>query len=145
MRVLDGDQFLVRLFLGESDQFPATFSAGCAFATSYCATTLGQTPELNFNLTSGFTALPTPQNASTFVGTFYYQPQNFQPGRVHQYNVNVERTLPGDVLLTAGYAGAIGGHILTIGNDLNTNSPSGCGTISGYTLGCEAGGAGGKW
>jgi hypothetical protein len=127
--------------LGESDQFPATFSAGCAFATSYCATTLGQTPELNFNLSSGFTPLPTPQDAGTFVGTFVYQPTNFQPGRVHQYNVNVERQLPGNVLLTAGYAGAVGGHILVIGNDLNTDSPSACGTVSNYTLGCLSGGA----
>jgi hypothetical protein len=127
--------------LGESDQFPATFSSGCAFATSYCATTLGQSPELNFNLSSGFTALPTPQNVASFVGTYYYQPTNFQPGRVHQYNVNVERQLPGNVLLTAGYAGAVGGHLLVIGNDLNTDSPSGCGTISGYTLGCLPGGA----
>ncbi|HLI76912.1 MAG TPA: hypothetical protein VKV02_08195, partial [Acidobacteriaceae bacterium] len=127
--------------LGESDQFPATFSAGCAFATSYCATALGQTPELNFNLTSGFTALPTPQNASNFVGTFYYQPPNFQPGRVHQYNVNAERQIPGNVVLTAGYAGAVGGHILVSGNNLNTNSPSACGTVSGYSLGCLPGGA----
>jgi hypothetical protein len=127
--------------LGESDQFPATFSAGCAFASSYCATTLGQTPELNFNLSSGFTSLPAPQNAGSFVGTFYYQPTNFQPGRVHQYNANVERQLPANILLTAGYAGSTGGHLLVIGNDLNTNSPAGCGTISGYTLGCLPGGA----
>src|SRR6202012_2495646 len=66
--------------LGESDQFPATFSAGCAFATSYCATTLGQTPELNFTMSTGFTPLPTPQNAATYVGTFSYIPTNFQPG-----------------------------------------------------------------
>ena len=127
--------------LGESDQFPATFSAGCAFATSYCATTLNQTPELNFNLSSGFTALPTPQNVSSFVGTFYYQPTNFQPGRVHQYNVNVERQLPGNVLVTAGYAGSVGGHLLVTGNDLNTNSPTNCGVKPGYTLGCLPGGA----
>jgi hypothetical protein len=127
--------------LGESDQFPATFLAGCAFATSYCATTLNQTPELNFNLSSGFTALPTAQNAANFVGTFYYEPPNFQPGRVHQFNANVERQLPGNVLLTAGYAGSVGGHLLVIGNNLNTDSPSGCGSISGYTLGCLSGGA----
>jgi hypothetical protein len=127
--------------LGESDQFPATFSAGCAYATSYCAATLGQTPELNFNLSTGFTALPTPQTAATYTGTFNYEPPNFQPGRVHQYNVNVERQLPGNVLLTAGYAGSVGGHLLVSGNDLNTDSPSACGTVSGYTLGCLPGGA----
>jgi hypothetical protein len=127
--------------LGESDQFPTTFSAGCAFATSYCATQLGQTPELSFTTSTGFTPLPTPQNVSTFGGTYYYQPPNFQPGRVHQYNGDVERQLPGDILLTAGYAGAVGGHILVIGNNLNTSSPSACGNVPGYTLGCLPGGA----
>jgi hypothetical protein len=127
--------------LGESDQFPATFSAGCAFATSYCATTLGQTPELNFTTSTGFPLLPTPQTVPTYPGTFVYQPTNFQPGRVHQYNVNIERQLPGSIVLTAGYAGSTGGHILVIGNDLNTSSPSACGTVSGYTLGCLPSGA----
>jgi hypothetical protein len=127
--------------LGESDQFPATFSAGCAFATSYCATTLKQTPELNFTASTGFTALPAPQTVATYTGTFNYQPPNFQPGRVRQYNANVERQLPGNVLLTAGYAGSTGGHLLVIGNDLNTDSPSDCGSVSGYTLGCLPGGA----
>jgi hypothetical protein len=126
--------------LGESDQLPATFSTGSAFATSYCATVLDQTPELNFTLSTGFPALPTPQDASSFVGTFAYQPTNFQPGRVHQYNANVERELPGNILLTAGYAGSVGGHLTVIGNDLNVNSPSACGSGS-YTLGCLPGGA----
>ncbi len=133
--------------LGESDQFPATFSVGCAFPTSYCAQTLGESPELvnadgsNFTASNGFRLLPTPQTVANYQGTFNYQPPNFQPGRVRQYNANVERQLPGNILLTAGYAGSVGGHELVIGNDLNTDSPSGCGTISGYTLGCLPGGA----
>ncbi len=88
-----------------------------------------------------FPLLSTPQDVTSFTGTYAYQPTNFQPGRVHQYNANVERQLPGNVLLTAGYAGSVGGHLLVIGNALNVNSPSGCGTISGYTLGCLPGGA----
>jgi hypothetical protein len=126
--------------LGESDQFPTTYSAGCAFAYSYCASLPGQTVESVPTTSGGFTALPTPQNVASFGGTFYYEPTNFQPGRVHQYNANVERQLPGNVLLTAGYAGSTGGHLLVIGNDLNTDSPSNCGT-AGYTLGCLPGGA----
>ncbi|MGA2672781.1 MAG: carboxypeptidase-like regulatory domain-containing protein [Terracidiphilus sp.] len=126
--------------LGESDQFPATFSAGCAFSTSWCASLPGQTVESVPTASGGFLALPSPQNVASFVGTYYYQPTNFQPGRVHQYNANVERQLPGNVLLTAGYAGSVGGHLLVIGNDLNTNSPSACGT-AGYTIGCLPGGA----
>jgi len=122
--------------LGETDQFAG---AGCAFATSYCANN-GQTPSGTFYLSTGFAVPPTPPTVDNFEGSFYYQPRNFQPGRVHQYNVNVERELPGDVLLTAGYAGAVGGHLLVSGNDLNVNSPSGCVGSSSYTLGCLPGG-----
>jgi hypothetical protein len=123
--------------LGESDAFTG---AGCAYATSYCAVTLGQSPSA-ISLSSGFQPLPTPQNVAFFTGSYNYEPTNNQPGRVRQYNVNVERQLPGNVLLTAGYAGSNGGHLLVYGNDLNTDSPSGCGTIPGYTLGCMANGA----
>ncbi len=122
--------------LGESDAFTG---AGCAFTYSYCAVTLEQSPSA-ISLSSGFAPLPTPQTAATFTGSLNYQPRNFQPGRVHQYNVNVERQLPGNVVLTAGYAGSTGGHLLVYGNDLNTQSPSACGQVSGYTLGCLPGG-----
>jgi hypothetical protein len=125
--------------LGESDQFPATYQAGCAFAYSYCASLPNATVENVPTTSGGFTPLPTPQNVASYTGTFNYQPPNFQPGRVHQYNANVERQLPGNVLLTAGYAGSTGGHLLVGGNDLNTNSPSGCGT-AGYSIGCEPNG-----
>ncbi|HTV83616.1 MAG TPA: carboxypeptidase-like regulatory domain-containing protein [Acidobacteriaceae bacterium] len=123
--------------LGESDAFTG---AGCAFATSYCAVTLGQSPAA-VSLSSGFAPLPAPPTVANFTGSFNYEPTNLQPGRVRQYNVNVERQLPGNVVLTAGYAGSVGGHLLEYGNDLNTDSPSACGTVSGYTLGCLANGA----
>lgn len=125
--------------LGESD----TFIGGCPYSTSYCAVTLGQF-DSQFSpatTTGGFPLLSTPQDVTSFVGTYAYQPTNFQPGRVHQYNANVERQLPGNVVLTAGYAGSTGGHVLVIGNALNVNSPSACGTVSGYTIGCLPGGA----
>ncbi len=124
--------------LGESD----TFNGGCPYATSYCAVTLGLfTPPYTPATTSGgFPLLPTPQDVTSFEGTYAYQPTNFQPGRVHQYNANVERQLPGNLLLTAGYAGSVGGHLLVIGNALNVNSPSACGSGS-YTIGCLSGGA----
>jgi len=125
--------------LGESD----TFNGGCPYATSYCAVTLGEfdAQYSPATTTGGFPQLSTPQNVASFVGTYVYQPTNFQPGRVHQYNANVERQLPGNVLLTAGYAGSVGGHLLVIGNALNTSSPSACGMVSGYTIGCLSGGA----
>jgi hypothetical protein len=124
-------------FLGESDAFA---SAGCAFATSYCATNLGQTPT-GLSLSSGFETLNAPPTAASFTGSFYTQPSDFKPGRVQQFNVNVERQLVGNLVLTAGYAGSRGSHILVGGNDENTGSPSACGTVSGYTLGCLSTGA----
>src|SRR6202012_2471035 len=67
-------------FLGESDSFNP---AGCAFVTSYCATVLGKTPALpNANISNGFQALPTPQNAATFPGSFVYMPTNIKHGMV---------------------------------------------------------------
>jgi hypothetical protein len=125
--------------LGESDQFIGSFS--CISANSYCSSTLGG-PAYGVATTSGgFPDLANPQDVTSFTGTYAYQPTNFQPGRVHQYNANVERQLPGNVLLTAGYAGSIGGHLTVIGNALNVNSPSACGAVSGYTIGCMPGGA----
>jgi hypothetical protein len=38
--------------------------------------------------------------------------------------------------LTAGYAGARSTHLLEFGNNINVGSPTACGTVSGYTLGC---------
>src|SRR5277367_4439374 len=124
-------------FLGESDAFA---SAGCAFATSYCATVLGQTPS-GINLSSGFQAIPSPPTVGNFTGSFYTQPTNFKLGRVKQYNLNVEQVLPANLVLTAGYAGSRGSHILVAGNDLNVGSPSACGTVANYTLGCLSNGA----
>ncbi|MFZ1938833.1 MAG: carboxypeptidase-like regulatory domain-containing protein [Terracidiphilus sp.] len=93
------------------------------------------------SLADGFQALPSPQTAATFTGSFNYQPRNFQPGRVHQYNGNIERQLPGDILLTAGYAGSVGGHLLVGGNSLNTDSPSACVAGGSYKLGCNPDGS----
>jgi hypothetical protein len=127
-------------FLGESDAFADLANAPCAFATSYCATVLGQTPSA-VSLSSGFQAIPTPPNAQTFTGNFVYMPTNIEHGRVMQYNVNIEHQLPGNIVLTAGYAGSEGSHILVTGNNLTTGSPTACGTVQGYTLGCNFNGS----
>jgi Carboxypeptidase regulatory-like domain len=126
-------------FLGESDAFPATFSTGCAFSTSYCATVLGGTPE-NVSLSNGFQAIPSPPTVGTFTGDFYTQPTDFKLGRVRQYNFNVEQALPGSIVLTMGYAGSRSNHILVAGNDLNISSPSACVGSQSYTIGCLPGG-----
>jgi hypothetical protein len=64
---------------------------------------------------------------------------------VQQFNVNLERQLPAGIVLTAGYAGSRGSHILNFGNNINTSSPTACAggpdAVPGYTLGCGPGGA----
>ena len=84
--------------------------------------------------------IPPPLNPDTFQGTRLYQNLNFKQGMVQQFNVNVEQQLPGDIVLTAGYAGSRGHHILVSGVNVNLGSPSACGVVSGYTLGCGPGG-----
>jgi hypothetical protein len=128
-------------------QNPPFFAEGDIFQFGGCpmATPSGGTPACGpggkvTSISSGFPAFKTPPTLSTFTGTLFYQPRDFRPGQVAQWNVNVERQIPGDLVLTVGYAGSHGNHILLSGNDLNTNGPSACGT-AGYTLGCAAGGA----
>jgi hypothetical protein len=64
---------------------------------------------------------------------------------VQQFNFNVEHQLPGNIVLTAGYAGSRSHHILVDGLNLNINAPIACAggpaPIAGYTLGCGPGGA----
>jgi len=83
------------------------------------------------------TAPPNPQN---FTGTIQSQNLDFKQGMVQQFNLNVEHQLPGNVVLTAGYAGSRSTHILVDGLNLNVASPKACAggsnPVPGYTLGC---------
>jgi hypothetical protein len=122
-------------YYAESDNF--AFGGACTFPTAACA----QAP---FNLTpsaisfsSGFPIFTTPPIPASFTGTIQSQNTNFKLGTVQQFNVNVERQLPGEIVLTVGYAGSRGDHILINGNNINLTSPSACGKVSGYTAGCE--------
>jgi hypothetical protein len=101
---------------------------------------LGQ-PATAINISDGFQIFPTRPNPATFSGALLSEPTNFKLGYVQQYNANLQRELPGQVLLTVGYAGSKGRHILIYGNDLNTDSPSACVPGGGYTLGCLPNGA----
>ncbi|MGA2740737.1 MAG: carboxypeptidase-like regulatory domain-containing protein [Bryobacteraceae bacterium] len=123
----------------ESDAF--AFGGGCPFASSACATTYGQTPYPAVTLSQGFPIVTSSPPLDAFTGTILSQNLNFKQGRVQQFNVNVEHQLPGQVLLTVGYAGSRASHILVDGNNLNVGSPTACGSVAGYTLGCGPGGS----
>ena len=87
-------------------------------------------------ISRGFPLISQPTDPSKFAGNLQSQNLDFKQGMVQQYNINVERQLPGDVVVTAGYAGSRSTHILVDGLNLNVSSPAACGTVPGYTLGC---------
>jgi carboxypeptidase family protein len=115
------------------------FFAEAARGFQFCP--LGNTT-LNCGLSRSFLPpIVSPPDPTTFPGTLQSQNVDFKLGRVQQFNVNVERQVFGNLVLTAGYAGSRSSHILVDGLNLNIGSPTACGVVSGYTLGCGAGGA----
>jgi hypothetical protein len=92
-------------------------------------------------MSAGFQTFSSPPNPSTFTGTLWSQPTDFKQGRIQQFNANIEQQIPGNIVLTAGYAGSRSSHILVAGNNINVGSPAACGMVSGYTLGCGPDGA----
>jgi hypothetical protein len=135
-------------YYAESDFFG--FGGACTFPNAACAKTYGLTPSAQpifpTALSAGsaqtgfqtFNSMPT--DPTKFSGTILAQNTDFKLGRVQQFNVNVERQLPGEIVLTVGYAGSRSSHILIFGNNLNVATPTACGTVAGYTLGCGPGG-----
>ncbi len=125
-------------YYAESDLF--SFGGGCTFATAACATIFGKTPGA-INISDGFQIFTTPPTPATFTGNIQAQNLDFKLGRVQQFNVNVEHQLPGEIVLTVGYAGSRSSHILVDGNNINVDAPGACGKVAGYTRGCGPGGA----
>jgi hypothetical protein len=92
-------------------------------------------------MSAGFQTFSSPPNPATFTGTIWAQDTNFKQGRIQQFNFNIEQQIPGNIVLTAGYAGSRASHMLESGNNINVGSPTACGTVSGYTLGCGSDGS----
>ena len=99
--------------------------------------------------------LPTitaPPNPQLYPGALQVQNVDFKQGRVQQFNLNIEHQLPGNVVLTAGYAGSRSSRILAGQVNLNVGSPSACDPASpnfdpNYSAGCAPGGGpfGPRW
>jgi Carboxypeptidase regulatory-like domain len=77
-----------------------------------------------------------PVNPDNYTGTIQTMNRNFKQGIVQQFNLNIEHQLPGNIVLTAGYAGSRSAHILVSQVNENIGSPAACGVMPGYTLGC---------
>jgi hypothetical protein len=120
-------------YFAESDNFNGVPSCPFGNTTINCGVQRVFLQDLGGGVIGPYMAPPA---ISTFPGTVQSQNLNFKQGRVQQMNLNLERQLPGNIVLTAGYAGSRSSHILVDGLNLNVTSPTACGTVSGYTLGC---------
>jgi hypothetical protein len=84
-----------------------------------------------------------PVNPACYTGTIQSANLNFKQGMVQQFNFNVQHELPGEVVLTVGYAGSRSHHILVSQENENINDPNACpdgfNPVPGYTLGCGYG------
>jgi carboxypeptidase family protein len=129
-------------YYAESDRF--AFGGACTFATAACANAPYNLTPSAIGFSQGFQLIAPPTDplafANSFTGTLNSQNPDFKLGTVQQFNVNVEHQLPGAIVLTVGYAGSRGTHILTFGNNLNVDTPGACGSVTGYTIGCGPGG-----
>lgn len=129
-------------YYAESDRF--AFGGACTFPTAACALPPYNLTPSAISTSDGFQIFNAPPDPATFSGTILSQNTNFKWGTVQQFNVNVEHQLPGEVVLTVGYAGSRGTHILAYGNNINVTTPNACAggpaPVAGYTLGCGPGG-----
>ena len=85
---------------------------------------------------AGGAVYTSPVNPQSYTGTIQSQNRDFKQGIIQQFNLNVERQLPGNVVLTVGYGGSRSAHILVSQLNENLSSPSACGVVQGYTVGC---------
>jgi len=129
-------------YYAEVDPFPTfctTFGTpACGLSNGFLlpAGTLSTTP------VAGGAVYSSPVNPGSYTGTIQSMNRNFKQGIIQQFNFNIERQLPGNVVLTAGYAGTRSAHILTSQLNENLNEPYACPNEtpgSTYTLGCGFG------
>jgi hypothetical protein len=130
-------------YYAEVDPYPTEVctpfgSTGCGLSNGFLlpAGTPSTTP------VAGGAVYSSPVNPTSYTGTIQSQNRNFKQGIIQQFNLNVERQIPGNIVLTMGYAGTRSAHILTSQLNENLNEPSACpneNDVQGYTLGCGFG------
>ncbi|MFZ0418000.1 MAG: carboxypeptidase-like regulatory domain-containing protein [Candidatus Sulfotelmatobacter sp.] len=110
-------------------------STGCGLSNGFLVAvgTPSSTP------VAGGAVLNAPVNPELYTGTIQSENRNFKQGVIQQFNLNLERQMPGNVVLTVGYAGSRTAHILVGQLNENLNDPAACGVVQGYTLGCGFG------
>ena len=99
-------------YYAEVDPCPSDFCLGYQSAFGSLSGGFLVDPSPSSTPVAGGAVLSAPVNPASYTGTIQSMNRNFRQGMVQQYNLNVERQLPGNVVLTAGYAGTTSTHIL---------------------------------
>ena len=114
-------------------------AAGCGISNGFLFPITKPQPGSTVGVPGGY-IYNAPVNPSAYTGTIQSMNRNFVQGMIQQYNLNVEYQMPGDVVLTTGYAGSHSTHILVSQVNENLSSPNACpggsDPVPGYTLGC---------
>jgi len=126
-------------YYAEVDNFNNGPGNPCPYGNATSAAPVNCGLQLGF-LQSNLQPILSPPSPASFTGTIQSQNLNFKQGMVQQFNLNLEHQFPSNVVLTAGYYGSRSTHILVDGVNENVGSPTACGVIPGYTLGCGPGG-----
>ncbi|HXY15213.1 MAG TPA: carboxypeptidase-like regulatory domain-containing protein [Terriglobales bacterium] len=128
-------------YYAEVDPFPLGIctplgTPGCGLSNGFLlpAGTPSTTPVTGGAVYNG------PVTPTDYTGTKQSMNRNFVQGMIQQYNLNLEHQVPGQIVLTAGYAGSRSTHILVSQVNENLTSPNACpggsNPVPGYTLGC---------
>ena len=105
------------------------FSGVCAFGATNCGLSFGFLLQCAPTCPASTTPVgngaiySSPVNPQAYSGTIQSMNRNFKQGVIQQFNLNVERQLPGDIVLTVGYAGTRSAHILVSQVDENIRTP----------------------
>jgi hypothetical protein len=75
-------------------------------------------------LSTGFPDNNTPQDPLLYVGTWHAINTHFKQGVVEQWNFDMQRELPGNIILTGIYAGTYGFRLSQKNFDMNTAPPN---------------------
>jgi hypothetical protein len=124
-------------YYAEVDPCPSDFCLGyqSAFGSLSGGFLVDPTTPSSTAVTGG-AVLSGPVNPASYTGTIQSMNRNFRQGIVQQFNLNIEHQLPGNIVLTTGYAGTRSTHLLVGQANENLTSPSACGVVAGYTVGC---------
>lgn len=88
------------------------------YANAYAFTSDNITPVRT--LSTGFPDNSKPVDPAVYTGTWHTIDPNYKQGRIQQWNLNVERMMPGSVVFMASYAGTYGDRLFNKGRNLNT-------------------------